>query len=390
MRILHTADWHAGRTLHGRSRTEEVRASLAALADIACESADVVLVSGDLYDSPTPSAEAEQAVYEFFHTLATEGVPAVVIAGNHDSPDRIDAVANVLALARVHAIGTPRTRSKGGRTTIATRAGDLQVATLPFISHRRLIRSQHLLGLGDDGQRVTYQEGMRTLFANLTAGMDLSVPSVFMFHGTMDGATLSSEYTFHSVDAYAVPGDLIPPWITYAALGHIHVPQPVAGMDSDRARYPGSLIQLDFGDAGYPRGALMVTIDDLLVQSVEPIHLTNARPLIVADVTPDTVAEWTTDYRTPGAAYVKLRVHLPEPRPGMKERLHREGPDVIAVDFILPEHERPEPVRIDAGEVDFERAFREYMVDQRGAEPSPDLAAAFQRVDHATTPKESA
>src|SRR5690554_2982644 len=106
VRILHTADWHAGRTLMGRDRTAEVRAALAELADIArSREVDLVLVAGDVFDNRNPTAEAESAVYDFFGELQAAGIPSVVIAGNHDSPRRLDAVSRLLGSAGAFVVG---------------------------------------------------------------------------------------------------------------------------------------------------------------------------------------------------------------------------------------------------------------------------------------------
>ncbi|MDQ3461346.1 MAG: exonuclease subunit SbcD, partial [Deinococcota bacterium] len=81
MKILHTADWHAGRTLHGVDRTPEIREALREIAALAVdEEVDLILVAGDLYDSKRPGPEAEEAVYEFFLTTGRAGIPSVVIA----------------------------------------------------------------------------------------------------------------------------------------------------------------------------------------------------------------------------------------------------------------------------------------------------------------------
>jgi DNA repair protein SbcD/Mre11 len=392
MKVLHTADWHAGRTLHGRDRTPDIRDALYDLVEQAlAEEVDAVLIAGDLFDMPTPSAAAERVVYNTLHALALEGIPIALIAGNHDSPDRIEALRPTLSLGGVYAFGVARTAGDGGAATIATRAGDLHIAALPFVSHRRLVRSAHLLDLGEVEQRMVYQDGMRTLIRNLAGALPTGAgPRILLAHGTMDGATLSSEYVFHSHEAYALPASVIPESIDYAALGHIHVPQGIADLPDTRGRYPGSLVQLDFGEDDGVRGPLLVTFNGAgAVERVRTLPIAARRPLLTETVTLDTLDTWASG-RESGSAWVRLRIISPEPRPGIKERILRAHPDVIIVDLVLPEHERPEPVRIDLGRMDMERAFFEYHVDQRGREPTPALATAFKRVLDATTPTEAA
>ena len=142
MRILHTADWHAGRSLLGIDRTPEVAEVLLEIAEIALDlEVDLILVAGDLFDGKSPGAAAEEAVFSFFLRTGQEGIKSVVIAGNHDSPARLDAFSRILKLTNVHMVGQPRVAGNGGvfRTEIKGQA--LQVATLPFISERRIVLS---------------------------------------------------------------------------------------------------------------------------------------------------------------------------------------------------------------------------------------------------------
>jgi DNA repair protein SbcD/Mre11 len=109
MRLLHTADWHAGRNLRGLDRTPEIRDALKEILGIAVsEKVDAVLVAGDVFDTPNPSAEAEAAVYDFFLELGAKGIPSVVIAGNHDSAHRLESVAGLLSRVRAHVLGQVR------------------------------------------------------------------------------------------------------------------------------------------------------------------------------------------------------------------------------------------------------------------------------------------
>ena len=96
VRILHTSDWHAGKSLRGRSRADEHRAVFAEIAGIARTSeVDLVLVVGDLFDTAAPGPEAEQIVWQALLDLADTGASVVALAGNHDHPARFDAARAV-------------------------------------------------------------------------------------------------------------------------------------------------------------------------------------------------------------------------------------------------------------------------------------------------------
>ncbi|MCB1811372.1 MAG: exonuclease subunit SbcD, partial [Candidatus Competibacteraceae bacterium] len=107
MRILHTSDWHLGRTLYNRARYEEFEAFLNWLAEILeREQIDVLLVAGDIFDNTTPSHRAQALYYQFLHAIANSACRhVVVIAGNHDSPSLLDAPQALLRYLNVHVLG---------------------------------------------------------------------------------------------------------------------------------------------------------------------------------------------------------------------------------------------------------------------------------------------
>ena len=108
MKILHTADWHVGRTLRGRNRADEHRAVLDEIVAITRDAAvDLVLVAGDQFDRAVPTPESEEIVYDALLRLARTGAQVVVIAGNHDNPRRLTAVRPLLELANADSLRPP-------------------------------------------------------------------------------------------------------------------------------------------------------------------------------------------------------------------------------------------------------------------------------------------
>ena len=104
MRVVHTADWHVGRLWKGITRLDEMARVLGHLAGyLEHGKVDLLLVAGDVFDAPNPGAEAEAMVFSFFRRLAAKNIPAVVIAGNHDSPARMDACSQLAD--RLHFLG---------------------------------------------------------------------------------------------------------------------------------------------------------------------------------------------------------------------------------------------------------------------------------------------
>lgn len=379
MRILHTADWHAGRTLHGVDRTPEVRAVLDELAEMAVsERVDVIVVAGDVYDSRNPSAAAEDAVYNFFLRTGAAGIPSVVIAGNHDSPARLDAVTNMLRLAKVHTVGSFRPAGQGGLVQLQLDAGLLKVAALPFLSERRMIDAEALLRTDLGAQRDSYREVMRKLVNNLTGGFDHTSVNVLAMHTTFEGATLAnSEYAFHSTSSYTVPASIVPHTANYVALGHIHKPQGVEGLPENKARYSGSPLQLDFGEVGDAKSALLVEAQPGKPSVVTPLPISAGRRLFRVSVTEE---ELDAKFDEIGAldGWLKLVVRLERAKPGLKERLQQNLPNLLSVEQLLPGEAEIDLERIDLRALSLVDAYRSYLETEKGMEKPDELVALFQ------------
>lgn len=383
IRILHTADWHAGRGLMGRDRSDEVSGALAEVAEVARERAvDLVLVAGDVFDTRNPPAEAEAAVYAFFAALNRAGIASAVIAGNHDSPRRLDAVAGLLAGAGARVVGEVRTARQGGLLRFPVRNTEVQVAALPFASERRLLSADLQLGLTDAERKPHYRKLMADLILNLSASFSNDSVNLLMMHGTMEGARLSkSEYEFHSSEHYVLGSSLIPGSVSYLALGHIHEAQHVSGLQEYRGRYSGSLLQLDFGEAGQDKYVWIVeAAPGRPAETVEAVRITSGRRLQEHRLS---LAQLERQSQELAAfdGWLKLRLLLDEPQPGLRERVLRELPNALAVISELNTGEpEAEEIVTDASQLDLEAEYRRYCLATRQQEPSEQLQQAFREL----------
>lgn len=378
MKLLHTADWHLGRRLKGVDRTPELEAMLAIMLEEARnEGVSAVLVAGDLFEVPNPPAEAERVAFHFFTELARAGIPAVVIAGNHDSPARLEGLADLLALANVHVVGYPRPRDKGGMVELALGQERLRVGALPFASERRMLSADQLWNLDDVEQRQTYRQKMETVMRNLAGGFRGDGVNVLMAHLAMDTAKIAqSEVPFYTRDAYSLAEAILPGEAQYIALGHIHVPQRIQA--AAPTYYPGSLIQLDFGEAGQPKGYNLVEVEAGRPAKVAFKELPCQRPLETVYCSAgdlDEVLEARRDH--PG--YLRVRVRLETPMVGLSERVRRICPQALQVEPLYPEaaavrgEVRPDPAQLDPVE-----AFERYYIERLGTTPSAAVRAAFE------------
>ncbi len=377
MKLLHTADWHAGRSLHGVDRTPEVREALQEVAETAkLEAVDLVLVAGDLYDNRNPSAAAEDAVYEFFLDVSRAGIASVVIAGNHDSPQRLDAARRLLGLAGVHVIGGFRPAGQGGAFDLTLKGETARVAALPFLSERRMLAAGDLIAKTPGEQVDQYRGVMRKLVDNLTGGMVPGGLNLLLMHTTFEGATLAnSEYVFHSTNSYTVPASVVPDVVSYAALGHIHKPQGVEGLAENKARYPGSLLQLDFGEAGDSRGVVIAELAPGRPTEFRVHELGSGKRLARVVVSEDELDRRVLDLATfPG--WLKLVVRLERPRPGLKERLQRDLPNLLVVEQRLPGEDVGDEAPLDLSALSLADSYRDYL-EERGVAGRDELVALF-------------
>ena len=381
MKLLHTADWHAGRQLKGVDRTPEIAEALEELAELAAyEAVDLVLVSGDIFDKKQPSPQAEACVYRFFHRLAEAGIPSVVVAGNHDSSQRLEAHKDILALARARVFGEPRVSSDGGVFWLELAKERVCIAALPFISERRLLRFEALIENNAGQWLSNYRKGMRAMVNNLCQAFSPDSVNLLLMHTTMEAAELShSEYRFHCTEAYTLPADIVPDSCNYAALGHIHRAQSIQGLAENSARYSGSLIQLDFGEAGDHKYAYIVEaragkpsqlVREYRIQAGEPLHQVHI------DLAREELEPALFKLSDLGG-WLKLRLSMERPIPGLKDRIKEQLPRVLAVELNLPEQRQEAREQLALEQLHIPESFERYYEEMKMQAIPADVKAAF-------------
>lgn len=385
MKLLHTADWHVGRTIRGHSRAEEHRAVLAEIAALAVEhEVDVVLVAGDQFDTAAPSAEAEQIVYAALLDLARTGAQVVLVAGNHDNPRRWGAIAPLLARSDVHAAAQVRRPDSGGVLELTTRGGEAaRIALLPFLSQRSIIRAEHLMGHDAGANTSAYAERVTSIVGALTAGFALNAVNVVLGHLTVTGGdprTGGGERAAHTIFDYFVPPQAFPSTAHYVALGHLHLPHRIPA--SPPVWYSGSPLALDFGEAERDhKAALLVEVGPDTPARVQQLPLRSGRRLRTLRGSVDELRA-RRDEIDPDAY---LRVVLDEqPRPRLAHDVREEFPHAVDISLRMDHDERRRAVAQRDVHGSPHELFARYLDDHGAAEASlTTLFATLLEEEHA-------
>ncbi|HEY5578736.1 MAG TPA: exonuclease subunit SbcD [Acidimicrobiia bacterium] len=359
MRILHTSDWHVGRTLRGRSRLDEQRAVLAEIAGAAADHrVDLVLIAGDLFDQASPGPEAEELVYRVLLDLAAVA-PVVIVAGNHDHPSRLRAVAPLLELGRVIVGSHLRRPEEGGVAEVRVASGTARIAMVPFLSKRFVVKAADLMELDADQHSGAYAGRVAAILGSLTQGLSGEQVNVVLAHLMVAGGLLGGgEREAHTVFDYVVPAQAFPGSLNYVALGHLHRQQRVPA--SAPVWYSGSPLQLDFGETGDQKGVLVVEAEPGLPARVERVRLEAGRSLKVIR---GTLLDIESLAGSTGDAYVRIELQEP-PRAGLAEEVREMFPNAVDVALAPPQTDMDpdlHPPRLGRPPHDL---FREYLVER--------------------------
>jgi DNA repair protein SbcD/Mre11 len=282
MRFLHTSDWHVGKTLKGHSRLPEQQAVLGEIVRLAAEhEVDAVLVAGDLYETASPTAEAQQLVVRTLLALRATGAEVVAIAGNHDHAPTLDAYRPLADAAGITLVGRVRRPDDGGVVAFRARSdgSPVRVGALPFLSQRYAVRAAELLAHTPAENSAGYDQWVRGIVAALCAGLGPESVNVLMAHLTVTGAAADGggERQAQSIFEYHVPAAAFPADLHYVALGHLHRRQSVPAPCP--VHYSGSPLRVDFGEVDSAPVVLLVEAAPGTPARVTDLPVTSARTL---------------------------------------------------------------------------------------------------------------
>jgi exonuclease SbcD len=380
MRLLHTSDWHLGRSLHRADLLGAQAAFLDSVVEtVRAERVDAVLVAGDVYDRALPPVEAVALFDEALHRLTDAGARVVLISGNHDSARRLGVNARLLDRAGVHL--RTRVDALADPVLLADEHGPVAVYPLPYLEPAAV--AAQLPGGTHDAVLGAALDAVRNDLAGRGAARSVVLAHAWV-HG---GAASESERDVSVGGAAAVPASLFDD-LDYVALGHLHGPQTLA----PHLRYSGSPLAYSFSEAGHTKGSWLVELGATGRTHVEQVPAPVQRRLSVlrgtltqlltdpeyTAVEGDFVSVTLTDAARPEAAMDRLRARFPhtlvlawEPvevageQRGYRQRLVGRTDLELAVDFVA--HVRGTPAEYPEAQL-LEQAFEAVRVGAEVAE----------------------
>ncbi|WP_133915272.1 exonuclease SbcCD subunit D [Streptomyces sp. NBC_00582] len=252
MRVLHTSDWHLGRSFHRVNMLEAQSAFIGSLVATVRERAvDAVVVSGDVYDRAVPPLAAVELFDDALHRLADLGVPTVMISGNHDSARRLGVGAGLIGRAGIHLRTAPA--AAGTPVMLADAHGDVAFYGLPYLEPALVKDEFAVEKAGHESVLAAAMDRVRADLATRAPG----TRSVVLAHAFVTGGEPSDSERDITVGGVAsVPAGVFD-GVDYVALGHLHGCQTL----TERVRYSGSPLPYSFSETDHRKTMWLVDLD---------------------------------------------------------------------------------------------------------------------------------
>lgn len=325
MKIIHTADWHLGQTFFEYDRKKEHIQFLNWLREqVKTHNVDLLLIAGDVFDSPNPSAESQKMYYNFLCGIAAENphLQIIIIAGNHDSAARLEAPSSLLENLNVTVRGVV-TRTDSGSI-------DFNNLIIPLDEGGYCLAVPYLRQ-GDYPESETYAEGVQKMYNELYDQVKETPhrPIIAMGHLQATGSEISENDRLERAiigGLECVSPDSFAREIAYTALGHLHRSQQVSKREN--VRYSGSPLPMSFAEKNNKQGVVLVTITDTTeIKRLEfdtPVKLLSipSVPQPLNEVL-DKIATLPDGDVSEMSPYLEIKVLINEPEPSLKHQIEK-------------------------------------------------------------------
>lgn len=376
MRILHTSDWHLGKRLFKLDRFEEHERFLAWLiSKIQEKKIDLLLITGDIFDTPTPPHQSLEVFYNFLHRVSLETTAdTYIIAGNHDSGLLLEAPSRLLSFHRVKIWGKLSQKIEDHWIKVNKGEETLEICAIPFF------RSYELLPQGEGDALTALSRYLEK---------EKSYPQLLMMHhlaGIYEAAGSEQVISLSGVDS--IPMDSFKNF-DYVALGHIHKPQKVGA----KSYYSGSPIPLRFSET-HPKSVVLIEqIKNEIKIEIESIPLSRALILVKADETNWKSKIENLEVKSELTPMVEVQLTLASPEAGLIDKIKtvisEKGYELLSYIPFYSGEEKKEKRHDRIFELSPIELFEEFYAikypdaPEIPAELKSDFAALLEKVKHA-------
>lgn len=389
MRILHTADFHLGKNLEGFSRMDEQEEFLEDFIKIVKENnIDLVIIAGDIYDNSNPPARAEKMFYSTLKQLSESGERLIlVIAGNHDNPERLVAAG---PLAREHGIimiGTPKTiiekgeygkhkvlNSGEGFIEIEINNEKAVILTVPYPSEKRLNEVLYKDMDEEEEKLKSYSDRIHKLFDDLKVNyredtINLVVSHLFAMRSEEGG----SERSIQLGGSYIVDGSCFPKEAQYIALGHVHKPQIVPNTNN-KARYSGSPIHYNKKEINSEKKCFIIDVKPKEEAKVTEVPFKVYKPIEIWKCKSINEAIEKCEENSKKNSWVYLEIETDRYiREDEIKAMKSLKDDILEIIPKIKSEENEDEEIKNFSEKTFEEMFKEFYKKERDVEPDEEL-----------------
>jgi exonuclease SbcD len=337
---------------------------------------DAILIAGDLLDHPVPPADAEQLLYETLLRLRASGASVVAINGNHESEQRLDAVAPLLDGNRITMVTGLQPPDRGGIVRVPSRDGTevAEIACIPFIPSRKVADGRALFDRIDSWP-AAYAEQTAAIVGGYADALARDAVRIVMAHLFASGAKLGGGEREVSVGPdYAVPASALPGNVGYIALGHIHRRQRVSAASAP-TWYCGSPLMLDFGEERDRKSVTIVDVGATRPAVIDEVAITAGRTLVTLS---GSLEEILAQGASHPDAFLRVRIDLPAPRPGLADEIRAALPNAVDIQVAYPDAPIEERPNLEA--LSPRDRFATYLLHDRGFTDVDGMLATFDEL----------
>ena len=299
MRLLHTADWHLGKTLKGAPLIDDQKFIINQIFDIIDrEKIDALLIAGDVYDRAVPPVDAVDLFNDTLNRLAEKNLPTLIIAGNHDSAERLNFGSKLFESRNIHIAAKS---DEPAQIPLTDKFGDVYFTLIPYFEPIE-IRNKFF---GENSDRMTFNAANKFYIDEARKKIPAGKRSVAVAHVFIEGGIESDSERKLVGTAGKVNAEIFAGY-DYAALGHLHKPHVPDGAP-ENVRYAGSPLKYSAKEFNHAKGVTIVELDASGFVDAENIPLKPKHDLISVE---GTLAEFQAQPPCDAYAYVTLTDEL--------------------------------------------------------------------------------